>query len=253
MIRIRLRLYAELNDFLPAARRGRAFGLALEERTSVKHAIEAVGVPHTEVDLVLAGGEPVDFAYRVRDGDRIAAYPRFRSLDVAGVTRVRPDPPLDARFVLDVHLGKLATFLRMLGFDALYRNDLADDALARISADEGRILLTRDVGLLKRGLVTHGYLVRSDDSEQQVAEVLDRYDLLDAVTELRRCIRCNALLVPTSKADVLDRLQPKTRRYYDEFARCPGCDRVYWKGSHYERMRGFVARVLAERSRGRGT
>lgn len=247
MIRAEVRLYAGLNAFLPRRRRQATLALSLDERDSVKHVIESLGVPHTEVDLILVDGESVDFAYRVRDGDRIAAYPRFRALDVAAVSRVRPEPLPEPRFVLDAHLGKLATYLRMLGFDVHYRNDFDDDTLARISADEARILLTRDLGLLKRGIVTHGYLVRESDPERQLAEILGRFDLFDAVAPFRRCIRCNALLERVRKEDVLDRLLPKTRRYYDELARCPACDRLYWKGSHYERMQGFVANLLAAR------
>jgi uncharacterized protein with PIN domain len=197
--------------------------------------------------LILVEGVPVDFAYRVRDGDRVAAYPRFWALDVAAVSRVRPDALPEPRFVLDAHLGKLATYLRMLGFDVHYRNDLDDDSLARISADEARILLTRDLGLLKRGIVTHGYLLRESNPERQLAEILGRFELFDAVAPFRRCIRCNTLLESVRKEDVLDRLLPKTRRYYDEFARCPACERLYWKGSHYERMQGFVAHLLKAR------
>ena len=250
MIQVEVRLYAGLNAFVPRRRRQAAIALTLDEHDSVKHVIESLGVPHTEVDLVLVDGTSVDFAYRVRDGDRIAAYPRFEVLDVAGVSRVRPASPPEPRFVLDAHLGKLATYLRMLGFDTLYRNDFADEALARMSAEQARILLTRDLGLLKRSAVTHGYLVRESAPEAQLAEVLGRFELLDAVAPFRRCIRCNALLETVRKDDVLDRLQPKTRRYYDEFARCPACDRLYWKGSHYQRMQGFVARLLG-RSRSR--
>ena len=245
MIQVEVRLYAGLNAFVPRRRRQAAIALTLDEHDSVKHVIESLGVPHTEVDLVLVNGASVGFAHRVGHGDRVAAYPRFVALDVAGVSRVRPDPPPGPRFVLDAHLGKLATYLRMLGFDALYRNDFADEALARISAEQARILLTRDLGLLKRSAVVHGYLVRESDPAAQLAEVVGRFGLLDAATPFRRCIRCNAGLEPVRKEDVLDWLEPKTRRYYDEFARCPTCDRLYWKGSHYARMAGFVARLLA--------
>jgi uncharacterized protein with PIN domain len=137
--------------------------------------------------------------------------------------------------------------LRMLGFDVLYRNDFADETLARISAEDARILLTRDLGLLKRKAVTHGYLIRASTPECQLVETVERFDLLDSVAPFRRCIRCNAVLEAVRKEDVLDRLPPKTRRYYDEFARCPTCDRLYWKGSHYARMAGFVARFVAAR------
>src|SRR5262249_31383318 len=156
MNRACFRFYAELNDFLPPGRRGVTFTYSFEGSPSIKDLIEALGVPHTEVDLILVNGESVDFAYRVREGDRISVYPVFESLDITPLLRVRPRPLRETRFVLDTHLGRLAAYLRLLGFDTLYRNDAGDDELARISSGEGRILLTRDRGLLKRSQVTHG-------------------------------------------------------------------------------------------------
>jgi uncharacterized protein with PIN domain len=187
----------------------------------------------------------VDFAYRVRDGDRISVYPVFESLDITPLVRLRPHPLRETRFVLDIHLGRLAGYLRMLGFDALYRNDYADAELARISSEQGRILLTRDRGLLKRSQVTHGYCLREIDSpRRQLAEVVRRFDLYGAVKPLQRCIRCNGLLQSIPKEGILERLPPQTRACYEEFHRCVACDRIYWKGSHYERMQEFIAGVL---------
>ena len=244
MTRIWIRFYAELNDFLPVEKRQVTIAHAVKERATVKHVIEALGVPHTEVDLILVNGESVDFSYLVQDGDRISVYPVFESFDISPLLRVRPLPLREPRFVLDGHLGKLAGHLRMLGFDTLYRNDAEDEVLAELSRGERRILLTRDRGLLKRSIVTHGYHVRETDPERQLAEVLRRFDLFGAIAPFRRCMRCNRVLEPVRKADVVDRLEPKTRLYYDEFAICRACDRVYWKGSHYRRMHGLIERVL---------
>lgn len=241
-VRVSVRFYAELNDFLPAQRRHQTLELTLRERDSVKDVIESAGVPHTEVDLVLAAGESVDFGYRVRDGDRISVYPAFRTLDVAAETRVRPPALAEARFVLDIHLGRLATQLRLLGFDCLYWNDADDPTLARVSQEEERILLTRDRGLLKRRNVTYGYHVWETNPERQVLEVLRRFRLFDAVRPFSRCLHCNGPVRPVSKEAVLDRLEPKTRLYYDEFGQCAACERVYWKGSHYGQMASLVAR-----------
>jgi len=174
---IQLRFYTELNDFLPPAQRGATLTLRVDRRSSVKHVIEARGVPHPEVDLILVNGHPVDFNYLVHNGDRISVYPVFEALDIGGVTRLRAAPLREVRFVLDTHLGKLAVYLRMLGFDTLYRRDFGDDELAAIAAGEGRILLTKDRGLLKRKLVTHGYCVRATDRQAQVREVMQRFDL----------------------------------------------------------------------------
>lgn len=239
-----VRFYAELSDFLPPARRQVTFSHSVPGRASVKDVIEALGVPHTEVDLVLANGESVDFSYQVQDGDRISVYPVFESLDITPLVRVRPQPLREPRFVLDTHLGKLAKYLRLLGFDTLYRNDYADPALAYLARHEQRILLTRDRGLLKHNLVPHGYLVRETDPARQVVEVLRRFDLYRAVAPFCRCLRCNGRLEPVPKAAVVDRLEPKTRQYYDEFSTCQECGRLYWKGSHYQRMLGFIARVV---------
>jgi uncharacterized protein with PIN domain len=240
------RFYAELNDFLPAAQRQTAFAHSFEGRVSVKHLIEALGVPHPEVDLVLVNGRSVDFSYLVQDGDRISVYPVFESMDITPLVRVRPQPLREPRFVLDTHLGRLATYLRMLGFDTLYQNDYPDEELAQISSQEARILLTRDRGLLKRSAVTHGYCVRETDPREQVREVLRRFDLFGAVQPFQRCLRCNGVLQPVAREAIVERLPPKTREYYDEFQMCQGCGRVYWKGSHYKRMQRLIERVLRQ-------
>jgi uncharacterized protein with PIN domain len=215
-------------------------------RVSIKDMIESLGAPHTEVDLILVNGESVDFAYLVQDGDRVSVYPLFTSLDVAPLTRVRPKPLGKPRFVLDTHLGRLASYLRMLGFDTLYRNDYADEELARLSSEQGRILLTRDRGLLKRALVQRGYCVRETQPRQRLLEVLRRFDLFEAIAPFRRCIRCNGSLRPVSKQAIAHRLPPQTRQYYDEFHVCEGCEQVYWKGSHYQRMQEFISWVMEQ-------
>ena len=240
------RFYAELNDFLPQDKRQRTFVHRFGLSPSVKDMIEALGVPHTEVDLILVNGRSVDFSYQVRNGDQISVYPVFESIDISPLVRVRPQPLRESRFVLDVHLGRLATYLRMLGFDTLYRNDYTDAELARTSGSEGRILLSRDRGLLKRSLVTHGYCLRATDPRQQLIEVLRRFDLAGSIEPFRRCLRCNGLLQPVEKAAIAERLQPKIRQHYDVFRCCCSCDRIYWPGSHYERMQRFIARVLED-------
>jgi uncharacterized protein with PIN domain/sulfur carrier protein ThiS len=233
----------ELNDFLIPARKNAAFDYPFSQNPSVKHLIEALGVPHTEVSTVRVNGEPVLLNYRVQHGDRIEVIPASQ-----------PDgeePETEPRFLLDNHLGQLATYLRMLGFDTLYRNDYQDDELAQVTAQEGRILLTRDRRLLMRKAVVHGYCIRNLDPRQQVLEVLHRFDLFDKIAPFQRCLRCNHPLQPVSKESVLSRLEPLTKRYYEEFHLCPACDQVYWKGSHYERMRDLIEAVTREGIHGR--
>jgi len=241
---IQVRFYAELNDFLPPYRKQVTFTHALEGRAAVKDVIESLGVPHTEVDLILVNGESVDFAYPAKSGDRIRVYPVFESVDIASLVRVRPQPLREPRFVLDTHLGRLATYLRMLGIDTLYRNDYADEELARISSREHRILLTRDPGLLKRSAVTHGYCVRETNARRQLVEIVQRFDLFGALAPLQRCLRCNDMLQPVAKDAIRARLEPRTSQLYDEFRICPTCERIYWKGSHYERMQQFIQSVF---------
>lgn len=237
------RFYSDLNDFLPPERRMTAFPHTAFLSASVKDVIESLGVPHTEVDLILANGTPVGFTYEVRSGDSISVYPAFSSLDVSSVSRLRPQLQ-DFRFVADTHLGRLARYLRMLGFDVVYETECDDCDLSRISANQNRILLTRDRGLLKRREVTYGYCVRATGPRGQLVEVLRRYRLFRSVAPFQRCLRCNCLLQATSKQSICHRLPPRTAQHYQEFRRCPSCERLYWAGSHYEHMRHFIERIL---------
>lgn len=244
MATAQFRFYAELNDFLPVSKRHLSFSHSFGGKVSVKHLIEALGVPHTEVDLILANGESAAFDYIVTDGDRISVYPVFESIDISDAVRLRPQPLRHSRFVLDVHLGQLARYLRLLGFDALYQNDYQDEEVARISNQEGRILLSRDRGLLKRNLVSRGYCIRASDPQQQLIELMGRFDLGQQLNPFQRCLRCNGLLEPVAKEAIQQRLLPDTRRYYHEFRICADCRQIYWKGSHYHNMKRMIKQVL---------
>jgi len=238
------RFYAELNDFLPPETDGPERPYRFSGKPSVKDAIEAQGVPHAEVELILVNGREADFGRPLRHGDRVAVYPVFESFDVASAVRLREGPLREIAFVLDGHLGKLARWLRLLGFDAAYRNDFEDAEVADLSARQGRVVLTRDRRLLHRKAIERGYWVRSLRPDEQIAEVLRRFQLERAVRPFRRCLACNGLLRPVPKAEILDQLEPKTRRYYDDFRRCQSCGKIYWKGSHYDRMAAKLSRAL---------
>jgi uncharacterized protein with PIN domain len=214
----------------------------------VKDVIEALGVPHPEISLILVNSTPVDFSRILHSGDRVSVYPEFRTLDIEPLPLLRP-PLHEIRFVLDAHLGRLATYLRMLGFDSSYETDCDDKQLAQISHDEQRILLTRDCGLLKRSAVMYGYYVRTTEPTRQVVEVVKRFNLSSATSPFSRCLTCNSLLQAVPKESVLERLEPKTSRYFDEFQLCPTCNRLYWAGSHYERMQRFMEWVMEESRR----
>ena len=193
---------------------------------------------------MLANGNPVDFSYPVHDGDRVSVYPVFESLDISSVSRVRPAPLRALRFLLDVHVGRLAAYLRMAGFDALYGNQTSDAELARVVAREGRVLLTRDRYLLMRTAVDRGYWVRSTEPKQQLLEVVKRFDLAGSMRPFTRCLECNTILEEASRESVLDRLPPRIMDK-DVFRICPNCQRVYWEGTHHERMSQLLRWVKA--------
>ena len=185
-----LRFYGSLNDFLPRRRQGVTVEHTFAGRVAVKDMIESLGAPHPEIELILADGEAVAFSYLVQAGNRISVYPFFESLDLSPLLRVRPAPLAEARFVLDTHLGRLTAYLRLLGFDVRYRNDYDDDELAQIASSEKRILLTRDRGLLKRSVVTHGYCLRNANPRRQLVEVARRFDLAKTARPFQRCVHC---------------------------------------------------------------
>jgi uncharacterized protein with PIN domain len=245
--RARFRFYAELNDFLPVELRFETLEREFLVSPTVKDAIEGLGVPHTEVDLIVVDGRSVGFEHRVGDGELISVYPMFESMDISPVVRLRPEPLRDTRFVADANLGQLARYLRLLGFDTLYRKDFEDPEIAMISVRERRVLLTRDVGVLRRGEVTHGYFVRGDVPRLQVIEVVTRFDLFDVLAPLTRCANCNGALISVRKEEVAHRLEAGTRAGYDDFRMCTGCEQIYWKGAHHARFTELVDAVLAAR------
>lgn len=242
-----VRFYAELVELS----RRRELTLADGPLRSVKDVVESLGVPHPEVGLLLLDGVPVGFDHRVGgptdDGRdrRLAVFPPWRTLPLpAGVTPT-PAPGDPTRFVLDVHLGALTRRLRWLGMDCWYRRDADDAELARVAVDQQRILLTRDRGLLRRGIVVHGYLPRADDPDAQTLEVVERYGLVRHLDPGSRCVHCNARLEPVSLDEVAEVVPPRSRAAFDEFARCGGCGRVFWPGSHHDALSDLLARVRA--------
>ncbi len=234
------RFYEELNDFLSEERRKRDFEIEIDRARSVKDAIESAGVPHPEVDLIVVDGVSVGFGHVLRGGERVAVYPVFERLDIAPIVRLRPRPLRDPRFVADVHLGKLARHLRLAGFDTLWDNAWDDDEIVRTAALQRRTILTRDKAMLRRGEVERGYFVRNTESEAQLAEVLRALQLEAMLHPFTRCRECNTRLEDVPKEAVLDRLPEKVRAFYDRFKRCPGCDRVYWEGTHFARMKRLL-------------
>jgi uncharacterized protein with PIN domain len=244
MSQVWFRFYEELNDFLPASRKKQLFSHSFNGNPSVKDVIESLGVPHVEVDMILVNGKSVDFSCRLSDEDHVSVYPVFESMDISEVQHLRAEPLRDIRFIADVHLGRLAKYLRLLGFDTAFDRDLEDSKIISISLSQNRIILTRDKGILKNSRITHGYWIRSSDPRKQIIEVSGRFDLKRLFKPFTRCLECNTLIVDVPKEEITEKLLPKTRKYYNHFQICPDCGRIYWEGSHYDRMKQFVESLL---------
>lgn len=234
----------ELNDLLLKKSRHTEFEIDYQGRQSVKHIIESLGIPHTEIGSIIVNEGHTELNYLVQDEDHITVNCASPLDDHYSGMFNNNKLVIAPKFILDNHLGKLATYLRILGFDAIYRNDYQDDELAADAVELNRILLTRDRQLLMRKSIRFGYLVRTLEPDLQVIEIINRFNLSDVIKPFNRCLRCNAPLTPVEKAKVSHRLQPKTKKYFHKFHMCLECERIYWKGSHYERMERKIADIL---------
>lgn len=226
--------YDGLDFFLPHGLKGRPFSYSFQADQSLKHLIEALGLPHVESGRLLVNGADSELHTLLHEGDRVEVF--AASCD--------SDP--DLRFILDVHLGRLAVYLRMIGFDTAYRNDFTDPQLVQLAVEEDRILVTRDRRLLMHTVIRRGYCPRSLLPGEQLREVVQRYNLASRRDRAPRCPECNLALAPVEKSTILDRLEPLTKRYYEEFSLCPGCRRIYWKGSHWNRVEALLLAASAE-------
>ncbi len=234
------RFYEELNDFIPEEKRKVSFENSFTDRTSVKDMIESLGVPHSEIDMILVNGNSVGFSYIVEAGDYISVYPVFETIDIKGVQHLRNKPLREPKFIADVHLGSLAKYLRMIGIDVLYRNNFTNKEIIETSLNENRTILTKDRELLKNNKITHGYWIRNTGTGEQVKEVINRFDLKHNISEFLRCLECNNILVPAEKEKIEERIPPKVKQWHNEFWYCTHCDKIYWKGTHYQKMTKFI-------------
>jgi uncharacterized protein with PIN domain len=241
--RAEFRFYEELNDFLPAERRKVSFRYSFHGTPAVRDTIQAIGVPHTAVDLVLVNGRSVGFDHRLHGGERVAVYPVFERLDISPIVRLRPEPLRQTRFILDVHLGRLARYLRMLGFDSAWRCDWSDSQIVDRALLDQRIILTRDVGILKQKRVSHGYWLRHTQPEKQLAEVIEALDLSSQVKPFTRCMVCNGLIRSANQETLKGMVDAEILARFQQFWRCADCGKVYWQGSHYQRMLRVVRRI----------
>ncbi len=244
----RFRFHGELNDFLPRTKKQIEIIHLFTDKASVKDTIESLGIPHPEVFCIEIKGKYVDFSYILQDGDIINVYPISAGAELVVNICLQPKLPTTIRFVVDIHLGKLVSSLRLLGFDTLYRNDYEDEELARISSTQERILLTRDRGLLMRSLVKYGYYVRQTNPQHQILEVMRRFNLYKLVSPFQRCLRCNGLLKPVPKESIVGELPGNIQSQTNDFHRCQDCKQVYWQGSHYKRLQEFIHQILHSKS-----
>ena len=245
---ITIRFYEELNDFLTNYPKKQDISYSYIGMRSVKDLIENFGVPHVEVELILINGEPVTFDYHVKDRDRISVYPMFERFNMLKTSLLRDYNLRQNKFIADVHLGKLARHLRLLGFDTDYNNNRDDPELARISSEQHRILLTRDRQLLMRKIVQWGVIIRSDDPREQIVEVIKKIDLWDEIHPFTRCLSCNGIIqrLPSQSSlyDSMKSLIPlKVQLWCKEYTYCPSCKKVYWKGSHYDSLMKRIGRL----------
>lgn len=244
MNQVRFRFYEELNNYLPKELRKVWFEYSFPGWSSVQDVIQSLGVPLDEIDLILVNQQSKGFDYMLQNGDRISVYPVFERFDVSEISQVREKPLRNPTFVCDVHLGRLCKYLRMLGFDTLYSTRYTPEELITISGQGKRILLSKSYRLTHHKDVDRSYLIRFSDPLEQIKDLIGKLDLWGRADPLTRCLNCNDRLVTAEKQDILHRLQALTVRYYTEFFRCPACDQIYWKGSHFENMLEFIHQHL---------
>jgi hypothetical protein len=239
---VRFRFYEELNRYLPEEKQKIWFEFSFPDVITIEEALELLGVPAPEIDLILVNQQSESLEYQLKEGDRISVYPVFELLDIAGISSVRETPLRRPAFICDAHLGRLCRYLRMFGLDSLYSNLYTADEIIEISLLEKRIILSRSLTLVRNERVTHAYWVRSSDPTEQLKDILENLNLSSSFRPLTRCLNCNSLLEPIEKTQVISRLQPNTARYFDEFFICNNCNHIFWKGTHYDNMLDFISR-----------
>jgi len=244
MNQVQFRFYEELNNLLPEEMRKGWIETSAEPGTTVGLKISSLGIPLDEVDLILVNQQPESFDYLLQEGDRVSVYPVFETFDISSVSKLRDKPLRSPAFICDVHLGRLSKYLRMLGFDTLYSNQYTPDKMIEISNHQHKIILSRSMKLITDKRVTHAFWISSANPTEQLHVLIDKLNLATLVNPLSRCLHCNKLLENVEKQQIIDRLEERTIKHFTEFFRCPVCDHIYWKGSHYEHMQQFIQQIM---------
>ena len=244
MNRAYFRFYEELNDFLPPEKRKQTFEYYFELNPSVKDAVEAIGVPHTEIDLIIANGKSVSFDYLISDNDYISVYPVFESLDISNIIHLREKPLRECKFIADSHLGKLARYLRIFGFDTIYEKKIGAEKIIEIALKEKRTILTRSVSLLKNKKITHGYFIRSENPVEQIKQVIRQSDLYKLINPFTICPVCNGQLIETQKNEIINIIPAQTALHHNQFKKCKSCQKIYWQGTHWNKINSLLHEIL---------
>ncbi|MGQ1911334.1 Mut7-C RNAse domain-containing protein [Marinifilum sp. RC60d5] len=238
------RFYASLNDFLPEQKKSKSFVQLFKTPICIDDTLVSLGIPFSEVDLILVNGNPVKITDGIKENDRIAVYPKFEQFTISSISRLREFEFDETKFIADCHLGKLSKYLRMLGFDTIYKNRMDDDEIIDKAVNEKRIILTRDKLLLKSSKIVQGYFVRSILKHEQLIEVVKKFNLYHKFKSFTRCMCCNSQLSELSKPAIADKVEPNIAKLYDTFYYCSQCDKVYWKGSHFKKMENYILNLL---------
>ncbi|SPD74953.1 conserved hypothetical protein [uncultured Desulfobacterium sp.] len=244
MVSVTLSFFNELKDLITARRRNSRIELRFNDKRSVKDLIESVGVPHTEVDIILVNGKSVDFRYSIHDGDSICVYPVCETEEPSGAIHLAPISRLRGRFIADTNIHDIVRYMRALGLDVYFNPSLSPRGIIDISRQEDRIILTRSKSLLKHNDAVIGFLLRRGQVEAQIRDIINRFAIRKEIKPFSRCLNCNTLLAPVDKNVIEERIPNKTRAYCDKYAICPSCDKIYWEGSHVMEMKKVIEEIL---------
>lgn len=222
------------------------FNYEFNDNPSVKDAIEAIGIPHVEIGMIMINGVSKSFEYHIEEKDKIQVYPHnFFKTKTSNNINLLPFKPKKLSFLLDVHLGTLARYLRMAGFDTLYQSkDYGDAFLAEVASTDNHIMLSRDIGLLKRSKLNYGHWVRNTNPKEQFKEIVQLYNLQNIFKPMSRCIKCNEPITLVKKEKIESIVPSKVYQWKEKFFQCSGCEKVYWEGSHHKNMMELLEEIL---------
>ena len=236
-----INFHEQLNFFLKRGHKGRGIEYPLTRRASVKDIIESFGVPHTETGCILFNNTPVDFSFIPASCGTLQVDAIPTPFKLRQPSLLRPEPADNIKFIADVNVIKLGKLLILLGFDVVFSPSWSDGKIADMADKTGRIVLTRDTGLLKRSKIVFARRIRADLPYDQLVETILFFGLTPFISFFSRCTKCNKKLKPVSKREVLDLLEPKTKLYFNSFFQCPECKKVFWQGSHYDNILKKIA------------